>query len=143
MLGQVKVSGGSSETTGVPQLLRLLEVKGCIVTVDALYYQKEIASEILNRGADHVLSLKGNQGNIYKEVGLSSESVVNDRTYDFRISRHETVDGEPGRIETQSYWHVNGPEWLKEKFDWPGLESLGMCEERREVNEQASGEKPY
>jgi predicted transposase YbfD/YdcC len=143
MLGQVKVSGDSNEITAVPQLLRLLEVKGCIVTVDALNCQKEIASEILNQEADYVLSLKGNQGNLHKEVGLFFESVVNDHTYGFQISRHETVDGEHGRIETRSYWHVNAPEWLKEKFDWPGLESLGMVEATREINEQASKEKRY
>ena len=143
MLGQVKVSGDSNEITAVPQLLRLLEVKGCIVTVDALNCQKEIASEILNQEADYVLSLKGNQGNIYKEVVLFFESVVNDHTYGFQISRHETVDGEHGRIESRKYWHVNAPEWLKEKFEWPGLESLGMCEARREINEQASEEKRY
>lgn len=143
MMGQVKVSGASNEITAVPQLLRLLEVKGCIVTLDALNCQKEIASEILTQEADYVLSLKGNQGNIYKEVTLFFESVVNDHTYGFQISRHETVDGEHGRIETRKYWHVNAPEWLKEKFEWPGLESLGMCEARREINEQASEEKRY
>lgn len=99
MLGQVKVSGDSNEITAVPKLLRLLEVKGCIVTVDALNCQKEIASEIVNQEAD----LKGNQGNLHKEVALFFESVVNDHTYGFQISRHETVDGEHGRIETRKY----------------------------------------
>lgn len=143
MLGQVKVSGESNEITAVPQLLQLLELKGCIVTVDALNCQKDIASEIITQEADYVLSLKGNQGNLHKEVKSFFEAVVNDHTYGFQISRHETVDGEHGRIETRKYWHVNAPEWLKEKFDWPGLESLGMCEARREINEQASEEKRY
>ena len=143
MLGQVKVSGDSNEITAVPQLLRLLEIKGCIVTVDALNCQKEIASEILNQEADYVLSLKGNQGNIYKEVVRFFESVVNDHTYGFQIRTHQTVDGEHGRIESRKYWHVNAPDHLKEQFDWPGLVSLGMCEARREINEQASEEKRY
>jgi predicted transposase YbfD/YdcC len=143
MLGQVKVSGESNEITAVPQLLRLLELKGCIVTVDALNCQKEIASEILTQEADYVLSLKGNQGNLRKEVERFFEAVVNDHTYGFTISTHQTIDSEHGRIETRKYWHVNAPEWLKEKFDWPGLESLGMCEARREINEQASEEKRY
>jgi predicted transposase YbfD/YdcC len=143
MLGQVKVSGESNEITAVPQLLRLLEVKGCIVTVDALNCQKEIASEILTQEADYVLSLKGNQGNIYKDVERFFEAVVNDHTYGFQISTHQTVDGEHGRIETRKYWHVNAPEWMTEKAAWPGLRSLGMCEARREINEQASQEKRY
>ncbi len=143
MMGQVKVSGDSNEITAVPQLLRLLELKGCIVTVDALNCQKEIASEILTQEADYVLSLKGNQGNLHKEVGSFFDAVVNDRTYGFQISTHETVDGEHGRIETRKYWHVNAPDWLKEKADWPGLQSVGLCEARREINGQASKEKRY
>lgn len=143
MLGQVKVSGDSNEITAVPELLRLLELKGCIVTVDALNCQKDIASQILKQEADYVLSLKGNHGNFYKEVESFFDAVVNDRTFGFTINKHETVDGEHGRIETRNYLHVNAPEWLKEKFDWPGLESLGMCEAKREINEQASQEKRY
>src|SRR5215213_10840310 len=143
MLGQVKVSQESNEITAVPQLLRLLELKGCIVTADALNCQKEIASEILKQEADYVLSLKGNQGNLHKEVESFFEAVVNDHTYGFTISRHETLDGEHGRIENRKYWHVNAPEWLKQKAEWPGLESLGMCEATREMNEQASKEKRY
>ena len=64
----------------MPQLLSILELKGCIVAVDALLSQKEIASEILTQEADYVLSLKGNQGNIYKEVESLFEAVENDRT---------------------------------------------------------------
>ena len=143
MLGQVKVSGDSNEITAVPQLLRLLEVKGCIVTVDALNCQKEIASQIITQQADYVLSLKGNQGNLHKDVESFFEAVVNDHTFGFTISTHQTFDGEHGRIESRKYWHVNAPEWLKEKFDWPGLESLGLCEARREINEQASQQKRY
>jgi predicted transposase YbfD/YdcC len=143
MLGQVKVSADSNEITAVPQLLRLLELKGCIVTVDALNCQKDIASEILTQEADYVLSLKGNQGKLHKDVEGFFEAVVDDRTYGFTISKHETVDGEHGRIETRKYWHVNAPDWLKKKADWPGLESLGLCEATREVNEQTSKEKRY
>ncbi len=143
MLGQVKVSGDSNEITAVPELLRLLELKGCIVTLDALNCQKDIASEILRQEADYVLSLKGNHGNFYKEVEAFFDAVVNDHTFGFTISKQETVDGEHGRIETRKYWHVNAPEGLKEKYDWPGLKSLGMCEAKREIKDQASQEKRY
>ena len=127
----------------MPELLRLLEVKGCIVTVDALNCQKDIASEILRQEADYVLSLKGNHGTLYKQVESFFESVVNDRSFGFTISRHQTVDGEHGRIETRKYWHVNAPDWIKEQADWPGLESLGLVEATREVKEQVSKEKRY
>jgi predicted transposase YbfD/YdcC len=143
MLGQVKVPEGSNEITAVPELLRLLEIKGGIVTVDALNCQKEIASEILRQEADYVLSLKGNHGTLYKEVESFFESVVNDRSFGFTISRHETVDGEHGRIEARKYWHINAPDWMKEQAGWPGLESLGLVEATREVKEQVSKEKRY
>jgi predicted transposase YbfD/YdcC len=143
MLGQVKVAEDSNEITAVPKLLRLLELKGCIVTVDALNCQSEIASGILKQEADYVLALKGNQGNIYKEVGIFFEAVVNDHTYGYQISTHQTVDGEHGRIESRKYWHVDAPEHLREKFGWPGLKSVGMCEARREVKEQTSKERRY
>ena len=143
MLGQIKVAADSNEITAVPLLLRLLELKGCIVTLDALHCQKDTAAEILKQGADYVLALKGNQGTLYNEVESFFSAIVNERTFGYEISRHETVDGEHGRIETRKYWHVNAPDYVKEKFAWPGLVSLGMCEARRELNGQTSQEKRY
>jgi predicted transposase YbfD/YdcC len=143
MLGQVKVAEDSNEITAVPQLLRLLELKGCIVTVDALHCQKDTAAAILKQQADYVLALKGNQGSLYEEVERFFDAIVNERTFGYEISRHETIDGEHGRIETRRYWHVNAPDYVKEKADWPGLESLGMCEATRELNEKVSRERRY
>ena len=143
MLGQIKVAADSNEITAVPLLLRLLELKGCIVTLDALHCQKDTAAEILKRGADYVLALKGNQGTLYNEVESFFSAIVKERTFGYEISRHETVDGEHGRIETRKYWHVNAPDYVKEKFAWPGLVSLGMCEARRELNGQTSQGKRY
>lgn len=143
MLGQVKVAANSNEITAVPQLLRLLELKGCIVTLDALHCQKDTAAEILKQEADYVLALKGNHPNLHQEVETFFDALVNERTFGYESSRHETVDGEHGRIETRRYWHVNAPDYVKEKADWPGLASLGMCEARREVNGEVSQEKRY
>ena len=143
MLGQIKVAADSNEITAVPQLLRLLELKGCIVTLDALHCQKDTAAEILKREADYVLALKGNQGTLYTEVESLFDAIINERTFGYEISQHETVDGEHGRIETRRYWQVNAPDYVKEKFAWPGLMSVGMCEAKREVNGQTSQEKRY
>ena len=143
MLGQVKVAEASNEITAVPQLLRLLALKGCIVTVDALNCQKETAAEILKQEADYVLALKGNHPNLQQEVEIFFDAIVNERSFGYEISRYETVDGEHGRIETRKYWQVNVPDYVKEKAAWPGLASLGMCEATRELNGQASGEKRY
>ena len=143
MLGQVKVAEASNEITAVPQLLRLLALKGCIVTVDALNCQKETAAEILKQEADYVLALKGNHPNLQQEVEIFFDAIVNERSFGYEISRYETVDGDHGRIETRKYWQVNAPDYVKEKADWPGLASLGMCEARREMNGQTSAEKRY
>jgi predicted transposase YbfD/YdcC len=143
MLGQIKVAADSNEITAVPLLLRLLELKGCIVTLDALHCQKDTAAEILKQEADYVLALKGNQGGLYNEVESFFEAIVNERTFGYETSRHETVDGEHGRIETPRYWQVKAPDYMKEKAAWPGLESLGMCEARRELNGQTNQEKRY
>jgi len=143
MLGQIKVAADSNEITAVPLLLRLLELKGCIVTLDALHCQKDTAAAILKQEADYVLALKGNQGNLYNEVESFFDAIVNERTLGYEISRHETIDGEHGRIETRKYWHVNAPDYVKEKATWPGLVSVGMCEARRELNGQTSQEKRY
>lgn len=143
MLGQVKVAEGSNEITAAPQLLRLLALKGCIVTVDALHCQKDTAAEILKPEADYVLALKGNQGSLYEEVENFFAALLEERTFGYKISRHQSIDGEHGRIETRPYWHVNVPDDVKEKFAWPGLESLGMCEATRELNEKVSREKRY
>lgn len=143
MLGQIKVAGDSNEITAVPQLLRLLEIKGCIVTVDALHCQKDTAAEILKQEADYVLALKGNQSRLHQEVESFFAAIRDERTFGYQISRHESIDGEHGRIETRKYWHVNAPDYVKEKFAWPGLESLGMCEATRELNGQVSREKRY
>lgn len=142
MRGQIKVAEDSNEITAVPLLLRL-ELQGCIVTLDALHCQKDTAAEILKQEADYVLSLKGNQGSLHQEVESLFEAILDERTFGYEISRHETVDGEHGRIETRRYWHVNAPDYVKEKADWPGLVSVGMCEAKREVNGQTSQEKRY
>lgn len=143
MLGQLKVACDSNEITAVPPLLRLLELKGCIVTVDALNCQKEIALEIRQQEADYVLALKKNHGALYEEVEAFFEDVREGRTHFFEIDRHSTVDGEHGRIEERSYWQVNVPEDLSGREQWKDLRSLGMCEARREVNGKTSLEKRY
>lgn len=143
VLGQVKVDEESNEITAVPKLLRLLNLKGCIVTVDALNTQKEIAAEIREQEADYVLALKANHGRLHKEVEEFFRSVREDRTYGFTTSTHKTVDGEHGRIEEREYWQVNVPDWLEAKSEWRDLASLGMVEATREIKGKKSVEQRY
>ena len=142
-LGQVKVNDASNEITAVPELLRLLCLRGCIVTVDALNCQKEIAAEIRQQGADYVLALKGNHGQLYTDVVQFFAALRDERTVNFQISQHREVDGEHGRIETRRYWQVNVPGHLRGVAEWQDLRSIAMVEARREVNGAVSCERRY
>jgi predicted transposase YbfD/YdcC len=143
MLGQVKVAEDSNEITAVPPLLRLLTLKGCIVTVDAMHCQKLTVEEIRRQEADYVVALKQNQEHLYDAVEAFFEDVCEERTHFFEIDRHQSVDGEHGRIEERRYWQVNVAEDLAGKAEWADLRSLGMYEARREVKGKTSVEKRY
>jgi predicted transposase YbfD/YdcC len=137
VLGQVKTDAKSNEITAIPELLKLLDIKGCIVTIDAMGCQRKIASEIINRDGDYVLALKGNQAHLHQAVKTYFEST------DFDITTHdfyETIDGDHGRIETRRYWTVDNIEWLENKENWPGLTSIGMVERIREVKDKITTE---
>ena len=142
-LGQYKVAADSHESTAVPALLRLLDVKGCIVTVDALNTQKDIAAQIRAQGADYVLALKGNHGLLYEAVRDLCQAVEEDRTAHLPWATHSTLDGEHGRIETRRYLSISAPDYLPGFAEWRDLCSVGMVEATREVGAQATSERRY
>src|SRR5829696_5387373 len=142
-LGQVRVSAGSNEIRAVPELLRLLAAKGCVVTADALNCQKEIAAEVRRRGADYVLALKGNHGRLHERVEQFFASVREGRTHGFHLGEHRTVEKEHGRIEERRFWQVNAPDDLTAAGEWTDLASVGMCEAVREVEGRASRHRRY
>jgi predicted transposase YbfD/YdcC len=143
MLGQLKVAEDSNEITAVPPLLRLLELKGCIVTLDAMHCQKATVKEIRQQKADYVVAVKQNQGQLYEAVKSFFEDVRQGRTHFFEIQEQRTVDGEHGRIEERWYCQVNVPEDLPGREDWADLHSLGMCEAKRESKGETSVEQRY
>jgi predicted transposase YbfD/YdcC len=143
MLGQLKVAEDSNEITAVPPLLRLLELKGCIVSLDALHCQKATVAEIREQQADYVVALKSNQGQMYEAVKAFFEDVEEGRTHFFEIQEHRTVDGEHGRIEERRYCQVNVPMDLPGRQEWRDLASLAMCESKREVKGEVSVKKRY
>ena len=151
-LGQVKVDGKSNEITAIPELLRLLHIKGCIVTIDAMGAQKEIAKQICEQGADYVLALKDNQPNLRAEVeGIfeaecavqKEEQKSKKRSSTKAADAFETNESGHGREETRRVYSVEAPEWLRDKEQWGRLSSLIMVEARRQVNDQASTERRY
>jgi predicted transposase YbfD/YdcC len=142
VLGQIKTGEKSNEITAIPELLRLLELEGCIVTIDAMGCQKQIAEKIIDKGADYVLGLKGNQGTLHDDVMLYFEdcraSGFKGSVYDY----HETIDGDHGRIETRRYWTTSA-DWLSDREDWRNLSTLVMAQRERYQNGQTSSDVQY
>jgi predicted transposase YbfD/YdcC len=141
LLGQRKVRDKSNEITVVPELLRALELAGCIVTADAMHGQKQIAKEIIEADADYVLALKGNQGITFNEVKSFLDEAV--QRGDKHLAFWETVDKGHGRLEVRRYWQSQNIQWFADRSEWEGLRSVGLVESQREVNGQRSVERRY
>jgi predicted transposase YbfD/YdcC len=143
ILGQVKTEDKSNEIKAIPELLKVLDINGCVVTTDAMGCQKEIASQIVDQGGDYVLSLKGNQGNLHKEVELLFEDAKQNKYEDLDPKTFTTVDGEHGRIETRRYTVTAHVDWFEEKSKWKKLTTFGMVESTREIGDQITQETRY
>jgi predicted transposase YbfD/YdcC len=126
-LGQVACEEKSNEITAIPELLRLVDIKGTIITIDAMGTQKAIAAQIVDSGADYVLALKGNQGTLHQAViDHVIEQCKNDFA-DVQARRHITKEKGHGREEIRSYIQMPVPETLHELELWKGLKSIGMA----------------
>jgi predicted transposase YbfD/YdcC len=134
VLGQAKVAEKSNEITAIPELLKLLTLKGAIVTIDAMGCQKEIAATIIDKEANYVLALKGNQGTLSADVELFFAEQKACNFKDTAISRHRTLEKSHGRIETRAYTATSDIAWLaKQHRGWKGLKSIVMVESVREI----------
>lgn len=143
VLGQQKVDAKSNEITAIPALLRLLEIKGCIVTIDAMGCQKAIARTIVEQEADYVLALKANHGLLYEEVQRFFAWAQQHQFANVPHEYYHTWDGKHGRVEERRYWLVSELSGLKEIQDWVGLQGLGMVERQRTVAGKTTVEVHY
>ena len=143
VLGQMKTREKSNEITAIPELLSVLELGGCIVTIDAMGCQKEIVKTIIGKGADYVLGLKGNQGTLHDDVKLYFEDCLASGFKDIEYDYHETIDGDHGRIETRRYWTTSDIDWLPDRALWKNLSSIVMVQRERYVNGTTSMEASY
>lgn len=141
VLGQRKVEDKSNEITAVPELLRSLELAGCIVTLDAMGCQKQIAREIIDADADYVLALKGNQGTAHQEIRSFLEDAIARK--DPSLAYWESVEKGHGRIETRRYWQSDRIAWFGDKAAWDSLRSVGVVEATREIDGKISTERRY
>jgi len=113
VLGQRKVNEKSNEITAIPELLKILDISGCIVTIDAIGTQTKIAKAIINGGADYLLSVKENQGSLYDEIVWLFEYDQKNRFKDASYDHAKTVNKGHGRIETRECWSISDPEYLQ------------------------------
>ncbi len=144
VLGQLKTREKSNEITAIPKLLELLELRGCIVTIDAMGCQRQIAEKIITQEADYVLSLKGNQGKLHEEVTeyFAWAEKINFKDLEYDYCR--TLEKDHGRIEERRCWVTEDTDWFTEKAEWTGLRSFILLEATREVVGQgATVERRY
>ena len=137
VLGQMAVEDKSNEITAVPQLLKMLCLKGVVVTADALNCQREIAAQIIEQGGDYVLALKANQGTLFADVQLFVDDPKTP------LAWAESVDGDHGRIEVRQAALSPDIAWLQEHHAWPGLRAIGKVTAARETPAKTSMETRY
>ncbi len=143
VLGQVKVAEKSNEIVAIPALLDMMAIEGAIVTIDAMGCQRDIAKKIVDKKADYVLALKGNQGTLCEDVEVFAAEQKANGFKDTTVSRHETVDGDHGRIETRAYTVFHDVAWLQERHNWPGLQGVVMVESTREIGDKIERETRF
>lgn len=146
VLGQRKVKDKSNEITAIPQLLCLLELAGCIVTIDAIGCQTKIVETIVQQKADYLIAVKENQGQLYQDV---QDLFAGCREVNFRgvpHDYHKTVNKDHGRIEIRECWTLSDPEfldYLRQRETWKNLQTLVMVRAARRIGLTSSQETRY
>jgi predicted transposase YbfD/YdcC len=153
VLGQLKVEEKSNEITALPQLLRVLELSGCIVTLDAMGCQTNIAKEIKEADADYLLALKGNQESVHREVkDFLDDAIAESKTWRpsgalssvvAQVVTKKMVEKDHGRLETREYFQSAELNWFADRSKWEGLQTVGMVQSTREINGKISTERRY
>lgn len=143
ILGQLKTSEKSNEITAIPELLDMLFVKGCIITVDAMGCQRDIAEKIIDKKADYVLAVKGNQPTLMKDIIDWFDFAEQNGFKDFEHDTFKTLDKGHGRIEKRKYYITEDIDWLASKSDWKGLKSIGMTIRESIENDRTTIERRY
>ena len=132
ILGQMKTEEKSNEITAIPELLEMIDIGGCTVTIDAMGCQREIAEQIVRQEGEYVLALKGNQKLLHEDVSLFFADAFKKDLRGVAHDHYETIEKGHGRIETRSYWISEQINWLQKEHVWPGLRAIGCVESIRE-----------
>lgn len=142
-LGQVATDQKSNEITAIPELLGMLDIKGSLVTIDAMGCQRKIAQNILDAGADYLLSVKGNQERLEEDIAEEFAQAQADGFKHMKYTYFETLEKNRERTEKREYWLTGDVGGLGTLDKWPGLEAMVMCKRSRTLNEEKSIETHY
>ena len=146
VLGQYKVDEKSNEITAIPELLKQLEIKGCIVTIDAMGTQAKIAETIVKCEADYILQVKENQQQLFEDISLYFQEEIltkSKKELEENGCYYKEYSGEHGRIEEREYYVVHDIEWLEQKKKWKNLNGIGMCHTKVEKNGEVTESCSY
>jgi predicted transposase YbfD/YdcC len=143
VLAQTKVGEKSNEILAIPALIDMLSIEGALVTIDAMGCQRDIAQKIIDKKADYILALKGNQGTLREDVELFVNEQKAKGFSDTTVSADETVDGDHGRIETRRVTVVHDVAWLQKRHNWPGLKGVIVIDSMREIGARTERETRY
>lgn len=140
-LGQKAVEEKSNEITAIPELLDKIQVKGNIITIDAMGTQTKIAEKIRSKRADYVLALKGNQGTFYEDV----KEYFSDKEFQEEIKKagnyKKTMEKAHNQVEKREYYQTEDIRWLSQRKEWKGLKSIGM--ERKTIEKEGKVSVEY
>lgn len=143
VLGQLATEEKSNEITAIPELLGMLDIRGAIVTIDAMGAQKEIAKTIVGKAADYILTIKGNQGNLHAQIAEFFKDVGTEQFESVKHTYHETFDSAHGRREVRRAWSSFDLSMIPEATKWASLKSITMMEREREANGKVEVERHY
>lgn len=145
VLGQVATDDKSNEITAIPRLLKLLNLRGATVTIDAMGCQAQIAGQIIKQEGDYVLAVKDNQATLHQEVQrVMDEACTAPGTLESRpVDYHETIEKGHGRIEVRRVWCTDRVNWLHDQDHWPALATLTRVESRRTIGDKTTTERRH
>jgi predicted transposase YbfD/YdcC len=143
VLGQLATDAKSNEITAIPELMKLLDLQGAVVTIDAAGCQKKIAEQIVQQGGDYVLQLKGNQGTLHNETVELFDQCLTDDCHGIAYSTATTTDKGHGRIEQRRIWATTDIQWFAERSKWKNLRSLIRVQAKRTINGRTTSEYRY
>lgn len=121
VLGQVKTDAKSNEITAIPELLALLDMTGCLISIDAMGCQTEIAAQIVDQGGDYLLAVKGNQETLHRAVREAMAPLAREG------SHKATIEQSRGRTELREYHVMSAGDMVKRFPTWKGLNTLGVA----------------